>query len=157
MNNSHRLDWPESLLPRPEQSEVAIAPPGTGPGYWAGAPSAAIGDDGIYLAYRLRRPIDAGRGYAVHVARSADGVRFDTVMSITRDQFASELIDVAERQRTDIGGEHADGADAVVRSPIRDVDRVADDRERFDGRADRSAVGPPARRSTRRAGAPRTR
>jgi hypothetical protein len=93
MNNSHPLDWPESLLPRPEQSEVAIAPPGTGPGYWAGAPSAAIGDDGIYLAYRLRRPIDAGRGYAVHVARSADGVRFDTVMSVTRDQFASDSLE----------------------------------------------------------------
>src|SRR6516225_6069184 len=44
------------LLPRPDESTVVIAPPGTGPGYWAGAPSAALGDDGIYLAYRRRRP-----------------------------------------------------------------------------------------------------
>ena len=42
------------LLPRPEESELAIGPPGAGPGYWAGASSAVVGDDGIYLAYRLR-------------------------------------------------------------------------------------------------------
>jgi hypothetical protein len=57
-----------ALLPRPEDSTVVIAPPGAGQGYWAGAPSAALGDDGIYLAYRLRRPIGAGRGYAIAVA-----------------------------------------------------------------------------------------
>jgi hypothetical protein len=61
-----------------------IAPPGAGLGYWAGAPSAALGDDGIYLAYRLRRPIGAGRGYAVVVARSADGVYVETLTTVGR-------------------------------------------------------------------------
>jgi hypothetical protein len=82
-----------ALLPRPDESTVVIAPPGTGQGYWAGAPSAALGDDGIYLAYRLRRPIGAGRGYATTVARSADGVRFETVATIHSDQVDAESLE----------------------------------------------------------------
>ena len=66
------------LLPRPDHGIVAAEPPGTGPGYWAGAPCAVAGDGEIFLAYRLRRPIGQGRGYAVAVARSADGERFET-------------------------------------------------------------------------------
>ena len=50
------------LLPRPDLSELAVAPPGAGPGYWAGAPSAVLGDDAIYLAYRMRRPSAAAAG-----------------------------------------------------------------------------------------------
>ncbi|HEX6519372.1 MAG TPA: hypothetical protein VF070_05055 [Streptosporangiaceae bacterium] len=85
--------WVMSLLPRPERSEVAVAPPGGGYGCWAGAPSAAVGEDGIYLAYRLRRPVGAGRGYAVQVARSADGVRFRPLLTLTREQFAAESLE----------------------------------------------------------------
>jgi len=81
------------LLPRPDESTVVIAPPGTGPGYWAGAPSAALGDDGIYLAYRLRRPIGVGRGYATTVARSADGVLFETVATIYSDEVGAESLE----------------------------------------------------------------
>jgi len=81
-----------ALLPRPDESTVVIAPPGPGWGYWAGAPSAALGDDGIYLAYRLRRPIGAGRGYATTVARSADGVRFETVATIHSDDVGAERL-----------------------------------------------------------------
>src|SRR6266566_1440847 len=58
-----------ALLPRPDESTVVIAPPGTGQGYWAGAPSAALGDDGIYLAYRLRRPIGAEEAAAESLER----------------------------------------------------------------------------------------
>src|ERR1700692_3900000 len=56
------------LLPAPGRSVVAIEPPHRGAGYWAGAPSAALGDDGIYLAYRMRRPVGHGRGYALAIA-----------------------------------------------------------------------------------------
>jgi hypothetical protein len=82
-----------SLLPRPEESELSVSPPGDGPGYWAGGPSAALGEDGIYLAYRMRRPVGAGRGYAVRVARSADGVRFDTLLTLTREQFGADSLE----------------------------------------------------------------
>ena len=82
-----------ALLPRPDESAVVIAPPGVGLGYWAGAPSAALGDDGIYLAYRLRRPIGVGRGYATAVARSADGVHFETVAMIGSDEVRAESLE----------------------------------------------------------------
>jgi hypothetical protein len=49
--------------------------------------------EGIYLAYRLRRPQGSGRGYAVAVARSADGVRFETVATIRREWMQAESLE----------------------------------------------------------------
>ena len=94
MINSEDAEGPGAALqPRPDQSTVAIAPPGEGAGFWAGAPSAAVGDDGIYLAYRLRRPLMAGRGYAVTVARSVDGVRFETLVTIRREETGADSLE----------------------------------------------------------------
>ncbi|HLX51249.1 MAG TPA: hypothetical protein VKS82_23235 [Streptosporangiaceae bacterium] len=83
----------EFLVPRPGQSVVAVAPPGSGPGYWAGAPCALEWDGDIYLAYRLRRPIGMGRGYAVEIARSGDGVRFDRLLTITKEEVGAESLE----------------------------------------------------------------
>jgi hypothetical protein len=69
--------------------ETVVAPPGNGPGYWAGGPSAVATADGIYLAYRLRRPVDMGRGYAIVVAHSADGVALQPLVTLTKEQFAT--------------------------------------------------------------------
>jgi hypothetical protein len=91
------------VSPRPEESSVAIPPPGDGPGYWSGAPSAILGDDGIYLAYRLRRPVGAGRGYAVAVARSDGGTRFETLLTITREQLGTESLERPSLVRTPAG------------------------------------------------------
>jgi hypothetical protein len=66
---------------------VVIAPPGEGVGYWAGGPSAVWQDGTFYLAYRLRRPVTEGRGYANVVARSDDGESFETVATVTSEQF----------------------------------------------------------------------
>jgi len=52
----------------------------------------ADGDE-IVLAYRLRRPIGQGRGFAVALARSADGVWFETVGMITREQMDTESLE----------------------------------------------------------------
>ena len=49
----------------PDDASIVIDPPGVGPGFWAGGPSAVRASDGtIWLAYRLRRPHGDGRGYA---------------------------------------------------------------------------------------------
>jgi hypothetical protein len=93
MINREYAPWPASLLPRLEESSVVITPPGAGPGYWAGAPSAVLTEEGIYLAYRLRRPLGDGRGYAVAIARSADGVRFETVATIRREWMQAESLE----------------------------------------------------------------
>ncbi|MBV9096361.1 MAG: hypothetical protein JO132_21220 [Streptosporangiaceae bacterium] len=81
------------LLPRPGRGVVAVEPPGRGPGNWVGAPSAAAADGEVFLAYRLRKPVGQGRGYAVVVARSADGERFDPVLVIGKDQLAAESLE----------------------------------------------------------------
>jgi hypothetical protein len=73
-------------LAAPNASTVVPAP-GAGEGYWAGAPSAAVVGGLVWLAYRLRRPVDRGRGYANVVARSADGICFEEVARVTSDQF----------------------------------------------------------------------
>jgi hypothetical protein len=91
------------LLPRAGQGVVAVEPPGTGPGYWAGAPSAVAGDGEIFLAYRLRRPIGEGRGYAVVVARSADGVRFETLLTVGKQELNTESLERPALVRTPEG------------------------------------------------------
>jgi hypothetical protein len=83
-------------LPRPDAASVVIAPPGGGNGHWAGAPSAVAAEDGVYLAYRLRRPIGAGRGYAVGLAFAPDGERFETFAMISKDEVDTESLERPE-------------------------------------------------------------
>lgn len=78
----------------PDRSALVVAPPERGPGHWAGAPSATLDDTGaVILAYRLRRPVDRGRGYAVVVARSPDGVRLETLVTVTAEQMGASSLE----------------------------------------------------------------
>jgi hypothetical protein len=79
--------------PRLERSRLVVAPPGDGAGYWAGAPSACLVDGITYLAYRLRAPVGKGRGYAVVVARSADGEHLETLAVIESHGLAAESLE----------------------------------------------------------------
>ena len=45
--------------------------------------------ESLWLAYRVRRPLDEGRGVSVAIARSTDGVRFDPVDEVGRDAFGA--------------------------------------------------------------------
>jgi len=72
-------------LPRYESAEVVVAAPAPGPGNWAGAASAVLVDGVFWLAYRVRRPLDEGRGVSVVVARSVDGLAFEPVAEVHRD------------------------------------------------------------------------
>jgi hypothetical protein len=74
------------VIDTPEATTVVTAP-GAGEGYWAGGPSAVRADGVIWLAYRLRRPVHLGRGYANVVARSTDGLVFEPVATVTSAQF----------------------------------------------------------------------
>ncbi len=90
-------------LPRWDDAVVVVDPPGTEPGAWAGAPSAFVADGAVYLAYRLRRPIGAGRGFSNVVARSTDGVTFTPVAEITKDRFGAESLERPALTRTPDG------------------------------------------------------
>jgi hypothetical protein len=85
-----RLD---GMVPDPARSVIAVSPDGSGPGTWAGGPSAMLAGGAIVLAYRLRRPVGAGRGYAVVIARSADGENFQTIQTISKDEVDTESLE----------------------------------------------------------------
>src|ERR1700689_4273532 len=85
---------PPMLIPTYTRSVVVVPPPGGGAGYWAGAPSAALSEDGtIYLAYRVRRPVGEGRGFANVVAQSIDGEHFTTISTLTSEEFDAESLE----------------------------------------------------------------
>jgi len=67
-----------------------VPAPAAGAGNWAGAASAVLVDGEFWLAYRVRRPLHEGRGVSVVVARSTDGVLFEPVTEVFRDQFGAE-------------------------------------------------------------------
>jgi hypothetical protein len=81
-------------------AEVVLAPDDPRPGAWAGAPSAQLVDGTWWLAYRLRRPVGEGRGFANVVARSADGVRFEPVVELGKDLFGAESLERPALVRT---------------------------------------------------------
>ncbi|GAA3072445.1 hypothetical protein [Streptosporangium carneum] len=93
----------EDLLPDPDRSVVAVEPAESLAGHWAGAPSAVASDGFVYLAYRLRRPVGEGRGYAVAVARSEDGERFETLLTIHQREMDTESLERPTLVRTPQG------------------------------------------------------
>lgn len=90
-------------LPRWTGADVAVEPPGPGAGHWAGAPSALVDDGVFHLAYRVRAPVGAGRGLAVVLASSPDGVRFTDVAEVTKDRFGAESLERPALVRTPEG------------------------------------------------------
>src|SRR5690242_9572920 len=61
-------------LPGSAPAIVAVPAPGTGQGFWNGASSAALDEDGSFVvAYRLRMGTTAESPAATIVARSDDG------------------------------------------------------------------------------------
>jgi hypothetical protein len=77
-------------LPVLDEPVVVVPAPGAGPGNWAGAASAVLVDGVTWLTYRVRRPLPDGRGIATVVARSDNGVSFEPVCEVFRDQFGAE-------------------------------------------------------------------
>src|ERR671915_2433437 len=79
---------PMSDFPLPGSAEVVVvaAAPGAGPGYWAGAPCAALDEDGTFvIGYRVRNGHD-GNDQTV-IARSADGEELEIVAVLDESRF----------------------------------------------------------------------
>ena len=79
----------ERLVPCFEDATVVVEAPGAGPGNWSGAPAAIWSDHAFWLAYRVRRPLNSGRGVSTVVARSLDGVAFEQVAEVHREAFGA--------------------------------------------------------------------
>jgi hypothetical protein len=80
-------------LPSVEASSTVVAAPGVGDGYWAGGPSAVYADGTFYLAYRLRRPVGEGRGYANVLAASADGMEFEPIVTMLSEDYGCDSLE----------------------------------------------------------------
>jgi hypothetical protein len=79
-----------AALPTYDGVEVVVPAPAAGPGNWSGAASATVAEGVFWLTWRVRRPLTDGRGVAVVVARSDDGIQFEQVAEVTRDAFGAE-------------------------------------------------------------------
>jgi hypothetical protein len=91
-------------LPSLDDAQVVVPAPAPGAGNWAGAASAVLVDSEFWLAYRVRRPVHEGRGVSVVVARSTDGVVFEPVTEVFRDQFGAESFERPAILRRPDGG-----------------------------------------------------
>lgn len=83
-----------SLVFDPREGETVIAPAGPGTGNWAGAPSVLYdGEAGrFYLSYRVRRPRPI-RGGVAHIAQSDDGISFETVWTVTKEDLGTSSME----------------------------------------------------------------
>jgi hypothetical protein len=89
-------------LPGAGEAVVVAAAPGAGPGQWAGAPSAALDEDGGFvIGYRVRNGHD-GNDETV-IARSADGERFTTVATLDESDFGAMGMERPALVRTETG------------------------------------------------------
>ena len=92
----------EFPLPGSAPAHVAVEAPGRGRGWWAGSPSAALDADGTWVvAYRVRTG-EAGRGSTV-VARSEDGERLETIVTLDQARFGAQSMERPALVRTDEG------------------------------------------------------
>ena len=77
-------------LPGSGRPAVAVPAPGSGHGFWAGSPGAALdGEGGVVLAYRVRTGIRPEDGAQTVVARSDDGETFTTVATLDKSRFGA--------------------------------------------------------------------
>jgi hypothetical protein len=90
-------------IPDWTRSVVAVPPPQPGPGHWAGGPSAVSVEAGVVLAYRLRRPVGKGRGYAV-VHPVGRRRRFEEIGRVERDGFGAASLERPALVRRPDGG-----------------------------------------------------
>ncbi|MGD9498158.1 MAG: hypothetical protein AB7Y46_17790, partial [Armatimonadota bacterium] len=79
----------------PEDGVTVRAPLDAGPGWWAGAPSALYDEQSgrFYLYYRLRKPRELGRGVECRIAASEDGIAFDDIWQMGKEQLDSPSVE----------------------------------------------------------------
>jgi hypothetical protein len=91
-------------VPGSARPVVCVPAPGTGTGFWAGSPGAALDPaGGIVLAYRVRLGTRPEDGAQTVVARSDDGETFTTVAVLDKSRFGAMSMERPSIVRTDEG------------------------------------------------------
>ncbi len=78
----------------PTVGTIIRSPVGSGYGYWIGGHKVSYHDGRFVLFYRVRTPLEHGRGGLCRVAVSDDGVTFRDVWEATSAEFAASSIEV---------------------------------------------------------------
>lgn len=137
-----------------ENYEVVLGPDKDEAEHWAGAPSVARDAQGVFwLAARMRSPEFARglRGYELRLLRSSDGIHFQPVKSIRREDVPipgferpALLFDgVTKKSKLYACGPWKDGPWAIIKFDD------ADSPEKFDPATARPVIEAPARRYDR--------
>lgn len=79
----------------PDAGVLLREPPGSGTGFWAGAPSCVYDtvDQRFVLYYRLRKPRHLGRGGVARLAASSDGVTFEDIWELGKEEIGTESVE----------------------------------------------------------------
>ena len=77
-------------LPDLDRAEVVVPAPDAGPGNWAGAASAAVVDDLVYLTYRVRRPLTRAAASRPWWHARATACTSRAVSEVWRKEFGAE-------------------------------------------------------------------
>lgn len=85
----------EQLRFDPTKGDVIRVPPGRGYGYWVGGHKVSWDSESgrLWLFYRERTPLEKGRGGTAYVARSDDGVAFEDVWHVSKEELAANSIE----------------------------------------------------------------
>jgi hypothetical protein len=95
----------ERLAFDPSAGSIVREPPGAGYGYWAGGHKVTWDPEvGFVLFYRLRTPLERGRGGLCRVAVSRDGRAFEDVWEASKEDLAAGSIEVGHAVRHDEAG-----------------------------------------------------
>jgi len=89
--------WGYLPLFDPAVGTTIVPPEHEGRGWWAGAPSITYDAETAtwWLYYRLRKPRELGRGAECRIARSFDGIHFETAWRASKTEFESPSIERA--------------------------------------------------------------
>lgn len=79
-------------MPKIEGADILATPDGTSPEYLAGAPTAIKSADFQYLAFLLQSPQGPRRKGAIELAKSSDGVAFETISRFSAQAFSAQAI-----------------------------------------------------------------
>ncbi len=97
MNATDVKSWACMTTFDPTEGVIIRRAPGASRGYWTGAPSVRYEpeESAFYLLYRLRRPRGEApdRGAEVHLARSEDGIEFETIWTGRKEQLGTASIE----------------------------------------------------------------
>ena len=79
----------------PMEGITILEPPSSGVGWWVGAPSILFDNDRqkFYLYYRRRKPRELGRGTYCAIAESSDGVSFDNIWEMKKEDLNTPSIE----------------------------------------------------------------